>query len=389
MLPGAAGGAPGPEGKEPPVTGPSAEAVAQLRLSLSPEGSKAAPIPPSSFSTTCTWRSIPSRHPGRRGGITYPNRTGAALATLPIRIFANAGGEILALLTASRGGVAIQPRAVEPSLVELPLDPPLVNGAWARLKLTSTGALPEPTTPIPSAGLAALLAPPTQAPDYGLFARFADGAALAEWLPMVAGRWQGDFDRQKPPGFGDVSYFNLSGFRVAVDLPAAYVLAAPGAILGEQTLPNGARRTTLALADARDLALFTSKSYRLTTASEGPVRLRSYCEKADVAAGASVLQTARAALAFYGQTFGPYPYSSFVIAEVPLRGGAGGAEFPGAIAVAGLVYGARARFPAVPSSGPPSSSGCASSPWPTRWPTSGGRSRWPPSRAPNRTSTSR
>jgi hypothetical protein len=353
LLPGAAGTAPRPEGKEPPITGPSAEAVAQLRLSLSPEGAKGAPDP--SDLPFYDVHVVIDPEAGTLAGeeeITYPNRTGAALATLPIRIFANAGGEILAVLSASRGGVAIQPRAVEPSLIELPIDPPLVNGAWARLKLTFTGALPEPAAPDSSAGLAALLAPPTQAPDYGLFARFADGAALAEWLPMVAGRWQGDFDRQKPPGFGDVSYFDLSGFRVAVDLPAAYVLAAPGAILGEQLLPNGTRRTTLALADARDLALFASKSYRLTTATEGPVRLRSYCEKADAAAGASVLQTARTALAFYGQTFGPYPYSSFVIAEVPLRGGAGGAEFPGAIAVAGLVYGAESPLPGGAKLGP-------------------------------------
>src|SRR5262249_41171815 len=134
-------------------------------------------------------------------------------------------------------------------------------------------------------------------------------------------------------------------FRVVVELPSAYVLAAPGTVIGEQVLPNGLRRTTFALADARDVVLFASKTYRMTSGVEGPIRLRSYCAKADAAAGAAVPPTARAALSFSGQTLGPYPYSSFVIAEVPLRGGAGGAEFPGAIAVAGMVYGAESPLP--------------------------------------------
>jgi hypothetical protein len=278
--------------------------------------------------------------------IYYPNRTGGPLASLPLRIFANGSGDRLRIRSVLLGKAALEPRVAEPTLIELPLDPPLSAGGWVQLTVGFDGTLPAPTVPATALGmLESLLTPSTRAPDYGLFARFPGGAALAEWLPMVAGRWRGDFDRQPPPAIGDVSYFDLSSFRAAVDLPSDYVLAAPGAQLGEENLPRRFRRTTVALADARDLALFVSRSYRMASATEGSVRVRSYYDSADAAAGDSVLQTSRAALGFFGHSFAPYPYASFVAAEVPLQGGAGGAEFPGAIAVAGLVYGAGAPLP--------------------------------------------
>jgi hypothetical protein len=93
------------------------------------------------------------------------------------------------------------------------------------------------------------------------------------------------------------------------------------------------------------MALFASRDFRVAEGREGDVAFRSYYQNGRGEAGQSVLQTARAALACFSRNFGPYPYRTFVAAEVPLSGGAGGAEFSGLIAVGGFLYGEPGELP--------------------------------------------
>ncbi len=322
----------------PRAFGPSEEAVKAALGSLTDEGKAAAPNPATLpfYDFELTVDPISGDLHGRER-IDYPNRLDRPLEALPLRIFANAGEARMVV----DGAI---PNPEDASLLSLPLAAPVPPGGWARVEISFHGQV---STEREEPGLAApeaLLAGPERGEDYGLFSRFKGGVALAEWLPMVAARWKGDFDRGAPSGIGDSSFFDLSSFRGVVDLPIDYRVALPGVILGEAQA-GSRRRTTFALADARDVAVFASRDFRSADTNEGGIALHSYYQNGRGAAGQSVLQTARGALACFVRNYGPYPYRTLVAVEVPLHGGAGGAEFPGLIAVGGFLYGESGELP--------------------------------------------
>ncbi|HUB07951.1 MAG TPA: hypothetical protein VMB50_13150, partial [Myxococcales bacterium] len=325
----------------PPAQGPPPDGVAAALTSLRPEARATAPDPATLPFYDVQLRVDPDE--GRLTGhetIDYPNRTTATLHELPLRIFANGAGDLVNVDGVSELGAPLAVGASEPTVVRVTLAAPLAPGGWAHLDVTFHGQAPEPRPDTGQAGmLQSLLAAPGRSPDYGLFSRFTDGVALAEFLPMVAGRWQGGFDLDPGNGIGDSSYFDLSSFRASIDLPADDVLAAPGVTLGEEFLPGRRKRTEMALADARDLAFFVSARYREADTVQDGIRVRSLYENGEGDPGQSVLDTARKALALFGRLWHDYPWATFTAVEVPLRGGAGGAEFPSLVAVAGMVYG--------------------------------------------------
>jgi hypothetical protein len=318
--------------------GPPSDAVVAALSSLTEEAQAVAPNP-----ATLPFYDFQVKVDPVTGELTgheridYPNGSALPLDVLPLRIFAN-GGEARMVV---EGGLA---SADDPSMVRWRLAVPVPPGSWAHVELAFHGTLPPETQSQPLAAGEALLVGPERGEDYGLFSRFKGGVALAEWLPMVAAQWHGDFDLGKPSGIGDSSFFDLSSFRGTVDLPIGYRVAVPGVVLGEE-LSSGRRRTTFALADARDIAVFASKDFRAADSNEGGVTVHSIYRNGQGEAGQAVLQTARAALACFTRGFGPYPYRSLVAVEIPLHGGAGGAEFPGLIAVGGFLYGEPGQLP--------------------------------------------
>jgi hypothetical protein len=276
--------------------------------------------------------------------IDYPNHTGAPLGWLPLRVFADADDALVNIDSVRLGEAKLSVTNQDPStfIVKLPAAVPV--GTWVHLTVAFHGAAPPPAESTGTEGmLQSLLAAPGRSPDYGLFSTFKDGVALGEFLPMVAGRWNGKFDLDPGNGIGDSSYYDLSSFRARVDIPAEYVVAGPGVETSEER--GGRRRSTFALADARDFPLFASTRYRETEAIEGGIRVRSIYQESAAEAGRSVLATARGALSLFGELYHPYPYTTFTAVEVPMRGGAGGAEFPGLVAVAGMAYGEEGGLP--------------------------------------------
>jgi hypothetical protein len=322
-----------------PVPGPPADAVTAALSSLTDEAREAAPGPATLPFYDFEVKIDPvSGELAGRERIDYPNGLDRPLDTLPLRIFAN-GGESRIVVD----GAAAE--SGDPSLVWLKLAGPVAPGSWARVDVTFRGHVPAEQESQGLGAAEALLAGPERAEDYGLFSRFRGGVALAEWLPMVAARWRGGFDLGKPSGIGDSSFFDLSSFRGTVDLPSDYRLALPGAIVHEER-SGGRERVTFALADARDVALFASRDFRVADAREGEVVVHSYYRNGQGEPGQAVLTSARGALACFTRAFGPYPYRTIAVVEVPLRGGAGGAEFPGLIAVGGFLYGEPGQLPA-------------------------------------------
>ncbi len=342
-----------PAPKAPPVEipvpkeGPPADGVAAVLGSLLPTARGSVPDP-----ATLPFYDVDLRIEPAQGVVTgreridYPNPTAAPLSSLPLRIFADSDDGHVTLDSAQLAGIPLKVARPSPSVAVVELPAPVPAGGWVHLTVAFHGVAPAPREAGGTEGmLQGLLAAPGRSPDYGLFSTFPYGIALAEFLPMVAGRWEDDFDLDPGNGIGDSSFFDLSSFRVNVDLPSDYVLAGPGVTVAEELLPGRRRRTTLALADARDFSLFASSHYREAEALEGGVRVRSIYQNGSATAGQSVLGTARHALALFSHLYPPYSYTTFTAVEVPMRGGAGGAEFPSLIAVAGMAYGEEGGLP--------------------------------------------
>ena len=327
--------------------GPPADGVAAVLTSLLPAARLTVPDPATLPFYDIDLRIEPEE--GRVGGqvrIDYPNQTGAPLASLPLRIFANGNEAHLTVDSVQLAGLALAVTTPNPTVTWVKLPAPLPAGGWVHLTVVFHGHAPAPQGSADSGGmLQSLLAAPGRSPDYGLFSTFEGGIALAEFLPMVAGRWNGAFNLDPGNGIGNSSFFDLSSFRATVELPTDYVLAGPGTIVAEEHLPGRRQRVTLALADARDFPLFASSRYREAETTENGVRIRSIYQNGSGGPGQSVLSTARSALSLFSKLYHPYSYATFTAVEVPMRGGAGGAEFPSLIAVAGMAYGEEGGLP--------------------------------------------
>jgi hypothetical protein len=69
------------------------------------------------------------------------------------------------------------------------------------------------------------------------------------------------------------------------------------------------------------------------------VRVESFATKAHAAKSAQAIDVAARSLQIFARRFGPYGRERFVVAEGPLRGGAGGMEYSGMTAIASALYG--------------------------------------------------
>ncbi len=321
-------------------TGPPAAALHDVMLSLTAEAAAQAPSP-----ATLPFYDLKLRVSPDTGQLQahveldYPNTTGAPLAELPLRIFANARGPLIRIVSMHAQGRAATLRpANDPTVALVAIDPPVPVRAFLHLSYEVSAIVPVSQVAAPDSVAASLMAEPSRAPDYGLFARFPGGIALADWLPTAAARFDGAFDIGPLAPVGDTAFADLSSFRAEIEMPAQYRIAAPGALLGEQVLLDGFERTRVGLADARDFTLFASKLYRVADAREDPVRVRVMYEEGHAAQGQAVLSTARRALARLSQELVPYPWTQLTAVEVPLGGGAGGAEFSSQIAIAGMFF---------------------------------------------------
>lgn len=327
------------------VAGPSEDALREVALSLTSDGRAAVPPLGGLPFYDVELRVLPeSGKLSAHVALDYMNPTAAPLSELSLRIFANARGPVVVLSQLESAGSKVSLRqGPDPTLATVTLEPPLLPGARVHLGYHVAATVPGAQADASASLAAALLSEPSRAPDYGLFSRFTGGIALADWLPMVAARFEGAYDVAGVGPVGDTAFAEVSCFRAAVELPGGYRLAGPGAVLGEEVLPDRFVRTRLVLAAGRDLTLFASKRYRVADGREGETRVRVVYEEGHGGEGQAVLSAARHALVALSAELSPYPWTTFTAVEVPLGGGAGGAEFSSLVAIAGMFFTPKAQ----------------------------------------------
>jgi hypothetical protein len=294
------------------------------------------------------------------GDITVPVRAGDSMRDVVFFIFANAGG--VGGTDASKKNIAVDNVTLGGTKVLWKLDGPLLrvqlpqaqsetftlNIAWHGVVPRSPaggGTIIDMLSGSGGGDLGGLLGglgggAQQEKPknvDYGLYTYGNGILSLGSfWYPSLAVRQDGKWIDEKPEGLGDVAYAEMSDYQVQLDVPTNVRIAAPGA-----TNANSASRTFNAR-NIRDFAVlmsdqFVVKSKRIDVAGQ-PVVLESFTTQKNAAKADKALDIAEKSLQIFSRRFGRYPYQRFVVAEAPMRAGAGGMEYSGMTGIASMLY---------------------------------------------------
>jgi hypothetical protein len=174
---------------------------------------------------------------------------------------------------------------------------------------------------------------------YGQFIYQADVMALANFFPLIPaydeencaryGNCDGGWNIEVAVPYGDAVFSTTALFDVRVAAPAGWTVVASGSTLEQGAGPGEKRTWHIVSGPMRDFTMLLSPRFEVATAKVGDILVNSYYLPEDRAGGERVLRWSAAALAFFNQQFGPYPFAELDVAATSTL--AGGIEYPGLI----------------------------------------------------------
>lgn len=283
-----------------------------------------------------------------RERVIMTNRTGQPLSDVVFRLYPNARQLNVG---ASRNLVVDQVQvdgaeaiAVEQDATTLRISLPreLAPGESTEIQMALRGSLPRHRgsgAGVPGLGqlLDLLGSGEAQGTDYGIYGASDTVINMGLWYPRLADWNDQGWDAADPAALGDISTVDLGNYRVTITTAPSIKVVTTGSEVGQEPSDGGLRRTYVAAA-VRSFAWQASQVYTSQTTTVGDVVVRSTYDLAHPRHGEQAMQIAAAALTFYEQRFGPYPYGELDVVEAPLRGGAGGVEWPGLVTIASMLY---------------------------------------------------
>jgi hypothetical protein len=155
---------------------------------------------------------------------------------------------------------------------------------------------------------------------------------LAQWFPKVGvlqdEGWNCHQFHASTEFFSDYGVYD-----VKLTVPKAWVVGATG--VEREAYDNADQTTThrFSQEDVHDFAWTTSPDYvvrqaRFVQAGLPPVEMRLLLQPEHLNQAARHFEATRAALRYYGQWFGPYPYPHITIVDPAWQSGADGMEYP-------------------------------------------------------------
>jgi Peptidase family M1 domain len=170
---------------------------------------------------------------------------------------------------------------------------------------------------------------------------------LGYFFPLLA---EGDIrDPERLPigGIKGVVYSDLANFDVKVETESDLNVISSGELVSDGEIGRGVanpsvsgltRKWRFKGHKLRSFALVLAEKMKRLDRDVGGVRLTSYVRPEDERIGLQVLATAAKAIETYGRTFGPHPYPSLKVVEVPLPASFSGIDLPGIVALADAYY---------------------------------------------------
>lgn len=162
--------------------------------------------------------------------------------------------------------------------------------------------------------------------QYGTLACGAGICTVFGAIPEVPALINNAFDTTPMSSIGDPAYSEPVNLIMSVVSDEHWDVAAPGVEVGRVSEGDGQQRLTFALAAAREIGFVASKAFVLDEVEVKGVKIRSFSRIEHQAAGRRVLEVSQKTLQTFDEAFGPYPWSTLVLAESALTGGAAGME---------------------------------------------------------------
>ena len=155
---------------------------------------------------------------------------------------------------------------------------------------------------------------------------------LAQWFPKIGvledAGWNCHQFHTATEFFADFGVYD-----VRLTVPTGWVVGATGREQSRRDNPDGTTVHRYYEEDVHDFAWTTSPAYlertaRFEHASLPPVEMRLLLQPEHAGQAERHFAATRAALRYYGEWYGPYPYGHVTIVDPAWRSGAGGMEYP-------------------------------------------------------------
>jgi hypothetical protein len=172
---------------------------------------------------------------------------------------------------------------------------------------------------------------------------------LGTAYPVLATRYGDDWQRKVEMSIGDMVFTETADYRVKIDAPADVAIFTSGesiigpardaAVAGAITAADSfSTAREFGGANLRDFAIVAGRSLRATERQVGDVNVRSIYMAEHETTARRVLGVAAEAARVYAARFGPLPYKTISVVELPLVAGMSSTEFAGLGAMASAFY---------------------------------------------------
>ena len=197
------------------------------------------------------------------------------------------------------------------TVAEIPLDAPAQPGETLTVRMTWSARVPRTVARTGAVG------------DYFF---------VAQWFPKIGvlqdGGWNCHQFHAATEFFSD-----FGNYDVRLTVPGGWIVGATGTERERRANPDGSATHRYVQEDVHDFAWTTSPDYvEATDVFSHPtlpaVQMRLLLQPEHRGQAARHFDATRAALRYYGEWFGPYPYGHVTIVDPAWQSGAGGMEYP-------------------------------------------------------------
>ena len=208
-------------------------------------------------------------------------------------------------------GEAVQP-VLSPSatVATLPLATPLDAGRWMRVELTwhlHYTQLSNEDVHVRNGANQDMINLPHFYPELAVHAPGAPGTNAEGWWTQVI------------PSYTDIRFHDTVLMTVAATAPAEFVLVGSGTPVHEEAVAYGRTRRQWVTGPVRGFVLQASPLYRISSMDVDGVQVQSFYHAEDEAVALRALDQAAQALAFFSETWTPYPYTHLTLVSSPIR----------------------------------------------------------------------
>jgi hypothetical protein len=153
------------------------------------------------------------------------------------------------------------------------------------------------------------------------------------WYPIASVYDEAGWNLDRYYSIGDPFYSDAANYRVQIQAPAGYTIAATGDMKSRKQEDSRVTWEFNALA-VRDFAWLAGNKYQTASKQVGRTRVTSYSFTPEI--GEKALDYAAESLAYFNEAFGEYPYTQFGVVESDFY--IGGMEYPNLIMLDHSLY---------------------------------------------------